>query len=117
MKRYAPWVLAAVLLSLLMLGRSGATLPVAALGLAVATLLYLVGSRWHLFHRLARSRMRDRIELDSLSDDLIGVVIQTMQPAHASLWLRGRASAPSGPSAAEDGKDATDGGSVTIRRR
>ncbi len=33
-------------------------------------------------------RMRDRIELDSLRTDLIEVVIRTMQPAHASLWLR-----------------------------
>jgi plastocyanin len=33
-------------------------------------------------------RMRDQIELDSLEADLIDVVIQTMQPAHASLWLR-----------------------------
>ncbi|MQA99100.1 MAG: hypothetical protein GEU78_02200 [Actinobacteria bacterium] len=32
--------------------------------------------------------MRDRIELDSLSGDLIRVVIQTLQPAHASLWLK-----------------------------
>jgi hypothetical protein len=32
-------------------------------------------------------RMRDRIELDPLETDLIDVVIETMQPTHASLWL------------------------------
>jgi hypothetical protein len=34
------------------------------------------------------SRLRDETDLDSLSDDLIGVVHGTVQPAHASLWLR-----------------------------
>jgi hypothetical protein len=26
--------------------------------------------------------------MDTLSDDLVGVVRETMQPTHASLWLR-----------------------------
>lgn len=34
------------------------------------------------------SRLRDEIELRSLSHELIAVVGETMQPAHASLWLR-----------------------------
>jgi len=33
-------------------------------------------------------RLRDETQLDTLSEDLIGVVTRTVQPAHASLWLR-----------------------------
>ena len=34
------------------------------------------------------SRLREETDLDSLSDEMLGVVRETMQPAHASLWLR-----------------------------
>jgi hypothetical protein len=34
------------------------------------------------------SRLRDQVELDTLSLELRGVVSETMQPAHVSLWLR-----------------------------
>jgi MFS family permease len=43
-------------------------------------------------------RLRDETRLDTLSDDLVGVVTRTVQPAHASLWLR--------PEAGSEGRQA-----------
>jgi hypothetical protein len=36
------------------------------------------------------ARLRQEVDLDSLAGELVGVVQQRVQPAHASLWLRPR---------------------------
>jgi hypothetical protein len=43
------------------------------------------------------TRLRDEIDLDALTSHLLGVIHETMEPAHASIWLRGVGQ----PSAAE----------------
>ena len=37
------------------------------------------------------SHLRDEVELDAMTGQLVGVVSSTMQPAHVSLWLRSEA--------------------------
>lgn len=40
------------------------------------------------------NRLREQVDLDMLSGDLVAVVGDVMQPAHASVWLRGTETHP-----------------------
>jgi len=42
------------------------------------------------------SGLREETDLDSLSEEALGVVRETMQPTHASLWLRSHGTSTKG---------------------
>jgi hypothetical protein len=42
------------------------------------------------------ARLRDQVDLDTLSAELLGVLDETMQPTKVSLWIRPPSRAPQG---------------------
>jgi hypothetical protein len=51
------------------------------------------------------ARLRDEVNVDNLSEEFLAVVKRTVQPTHASLWLRELAATPRGPASGEGLED------------
>ncbi|HEX6675730.1 MAG TPA: hypothetical protein VF486_11975 [Actinomycetes bacterium] len=45
------------------------------------------------------ARLRDEVDLDTLTGELLGVVERTMQPTRVTMWLRPSPAGPGGPTA------------------
>ena len=106
-------VLGAVYIGLVLAGQAlfssfagGSNLAIAASTLAVAALFLPVRSRVQRFvdRRFYRrrydaqrtlaafgARMREQVDLEALTGDLVDVMTETMQPSHAAVWLRQKA--------------------------
>jgi len=92
---------AAVVLGLGQLLGRDSSLVVAAATLAVAAVFQPARRRYDAARTIAAfsGRLRDQVDLDTLSAELLAVVDHTMRPTATSLWLRPSAadSAPSAP--------------------